>query len=70
MNYTLQYLARTFGNWSVFAPPVMYLQDRELLQPRFYDTISNMLTLEAMQNSESGLYPPQIIIRGLTSIRP
>jgi hypothetical protein len=59
MDHTLQYFARTFGNWSVFAPPVMDLQYRVRLEPRLYDTTSNMLTFEAMQNCESGLYPPK-----------
>jgi hypothetical protein len=70
VDHTLQYFARTFGNWSVFAPPVMVLQGGLCPEPRLYDTVSNMLTLEAMQNCESGLYPPKNIIRVLTSIRP
>jgi hypothetical protein len=62
-DHTLQYLARRFGNWSVCAPPVMEQQLRRHLEPRLYDTISDMLTLETMQNCESACSPQKILFR-------
>jgi hypothetical protein len=61
-DHTLQYLARRFGSWSVFTPPAMYQLFGQRVSPGLYDIISDLLTLEEMQNCKSRLYPPQSFV--------